>query len=39
MQDRLQQLLDEHDHLFGVICRDATVVQLELLALAGYHVV
>lgn len=39
MQDRLRQLLDEHDCLFGVICRDATVVQLELMALAGYHIV
>ena len=39
MQDRLRQLLDEHNCLFGVICRDATIVQLELMALAGYHVV
>ena len=39
MQDRLKELLDKHDHLFGVICRDATMVELELMALAGYHVV
>ena len=39
MQDRLKELLDKHDHLFGVICRDTTMVELELMALAGYHVV
>ena len=39
MQDRLEELLDDHDHLFGVICRDTTIVELELMALAGYHVV
>jgi len=39
MQDRLRELLNEHDLLFGVICRDATMIQLELMALAGYHVV
>ena len=39
MQDRLRELLDEHQSLFGVICRDPTMIELELIALAGYHVV
>ena len=39
MQDRLKELLDKHDHLFGIICRDTTMVELELMARAGYHVV
>ncbi len=39
MKDRLQQLLDEHEVLYGVLCRDPTIVQLELMAMTGYHVV
>ena len=39
MKDRLKELLEEHDHLYGVICRDTTIVELELMAQAGYHVV
>ena len=39
MQDRLGQLLEDHDCLYGVICRDATMIQLELIAQAGYHIV
>ena len=39
MQDRLRQLLDKHQSLFGLICRDPTMIELELIALAGYHVV
>ena len=39
MHDQLQRLLDEHDILYGVLCRDPTLIQLELMALAGYHLV
>ena len=37
--DRLGQLLDEHKFLYGVICRDATLTDIELMAQAGYHLV
>ena len=39
MKDRFQQLLDENEILYGLLCRDPTTIQLELMALAGYHVV
>ena len=39
LHDRLGELLQEHESLFGVICRDATLTDLELMAQAGYHVV
>lgn len=39
MKDRLAELLNEHDLLKGVICRDATLTDIELLALAGAHVI
>ena len=39
MKDRLGELLDQHDVLYGVICRDATHSDVELMAQAGYHVV
>ncbi len=37
MEDRLGTLLAENDVLYGVICRDATPVDIELFAQAGYH--
>ena len=39
MVDRLSQLLNRHDRLYGVICRDATPIDIELLAQLGYHLV
>lgn len=39
MGDRLTQLLNKHDRLYGVICRDATPIDIELLAQLGYHLV
>ena len=39
MIDRLGELLREHDFLYGVICRDATLTDIELMAREGYHVV
>ncbi|MDE0301176.1 MAG: aldolase/citrate lyase family protein [Candidatus Poribacteria bacterium] len=39
MEDRLKQLLSRHNRLYGVICRDATPVDIELLAQLGYHLV
>ena len=39
MTDRLGELLDRHQVLFGVICRDPTLIDIELLAQIGYHVV
>ena len=39
MADRLTQLLNKHDRLYGVICRDATPIDIELLAQLGYHLV
>ena len=39
LSNRLGELLAEHDTLFGVICRDATLTDIELMAQAGYHVV
>jgi 4-hydroxy-2-oxoheptanedioate aldolase len=37
--DRLRELLNQHDVLYGMICRDATLTDIELLAQAGFHVV
>jgi 2-keto-3-deoxy-L-rhamnonate aldolase RhmA len=39
MNDRLGELLNENKALFGVICRDVTHTDLELMAQTGYHVV
>lgn len=37
--DRLGELLNKHEILYGVICRDATLTDVELMAQVGYHVV
>jgi 4-hydroxy-2-oxoheptanedioate aldolase len=37
--DRLTQLLDRNDSLYGVICRDPTLTDIELIAEAGYHMI
>ncbi|MAG17405.1 MAG: hypothetical protein CMJ21_04980 [Phycisphaerae bacterium] len=37
--DRVGELLETHDCLYGMICRDATLTDIELMAQAGYHVV
>ena len=39
MADRLGQLLSEHERLYGLICRDATLTDIELMAQAGVHAV
>ena len=39
MIDQLGQLLDEHKILYGIICRDPTMIELELAAQIGYTVV
>ena len=39
LSSRLGELLAEHEALYGVICRDATLTDIELMAQAGYHVV
>ena len=39
MKDRLGELLNQKDVLFGMICQDATLTDIELMAQAGYHVV
>ena len=39
MADRLTRLLNKHNCLYGVICRDATPVDIELFAQLGYHLV
>ena len=39
LNDRLGELLDEHEALYGVICRDATLTEIELMAQVGYHIV
>ena len=38
LNDRLGELLDENQVLYGMICRDATRTDIELLAQAGYHI-
>ena len=37
--DRLRQLLNENDVLYGVICRDVTLTDIELMAQVGYHII
>ncbi len=37
MNDRLQTLLAENAVLYGMLCRAPTMVDIELLAKAGYH--
>lgn len=37
--DRLGELLRERERLYGVICRDATLIDIELMAQSGYSVV
>lgn len=39
MSSRLKELLKTEEVLYGVICRDATVTDLELMAQLGYSVV
>lgn len=39
MADRLRALLDEQDCLYGLVCRDATAIDVELYAQLGYHFV
>jgi 2-keto-3-deoxy-L-rhamnonate aldolase RhmA len=39
LKNRLGELLDEHEALFGVICRDATLTDIELMAQAGFNIV
>lgn len=39
LNNRLGELLEKHDTLFGVICRDATLTDVELMAQAGFHIV
>ena len=39
VNDRLGELLRENGALYGVICRDATPTDLELLAQTGFHIV
>ena len=39
MTDRLKQLLQENDRLYGLVCRDTTPVDVELMAQLGYHFV
>ena len=38
MGDRLHELLETNDVLFGMLCRAPSMVDFELLAKAGYHV-
>ena len=37
--DHLGKLLDKNDLLYGVICRDVTLTDIELMAQEGYHIV
>jgi len=39
MSNRLGELLEENEFLYGVICRDVTLTDIELMAQEGYHVV
>jgi 2-keto-3-deoxy-L-rhamnonate aldolase RhmA len=39
MVDRLTQLLKENACLYGLICRDPTPIDIELMAQLGYHLV
>lgn len=37
--DGVGRLLETHDVLYGMICRDTTLTDIELMAQAGYHVI
>lgn len=37
--DRLSQLLEEHERLYGIVCRDVTAVDIEVMAQEGCHLV
>ena len=39
MTDRLVELFEQHEVLYGIICRDPTLVDIELFAQVGYHVI
>ena len=39
LNNRLGDLLEEHGILFGVICRDATLTDIELMAQAGFNII
>ena len=39
LNNRLGELLAERDVLYGMICRDATSTDIELMAQAGYNVI
>jgi len=39
VSERLQELLDRHGRLYGVISRDPTLIDVELMAQEGYHLV
>ena len=39
MDDRLQELLEKNRFLYGVICRNPSMINIELLAQEGYHIV
>lgn len=39
MKNRLDELLRENQSLYGVICRDVTLTDIELMAQEGYHIV
>ena len=38
MNDRLNELLKKNGNIFGILCRDPRMTDLELLAKAGYHI-
>jgi len=39
MDDRLQALLDQNRFLYGVICRNPSMIDIELMAQEGYHII
>ena len=39
MIDRLSEILNEREFLYGMLCRDATMIDVELMAQAGYHII
>lgn len=39
VNDRLKALLAEHETLYGIMCRDATAVDVQQIAQVGYHAV
>ena len=38
MGDRLQELLDQNRFLYGIICRNPSMIDIELMAQEGYHI-